>query len=76
MELVIRKTDEMKTKPDESNLGFGIHFTDHMFNMEYAPEKGWFNPCIEPYTTIEMDPACMVFHYGQTEDPCGWIEPV
>jgi hypothetical protein len=34
MELATHKADEMKAKPDESNLGFGIHFTDHMFNNE------------------------------------------
>ena len=66
----------MKTEPDESNLGLGIHFTDHMFNMNGTPEMGWYNPRIEPYTFIEMDPACMVFHYGQAEDTCGWIESV
>ncbi len=57
--------DQLKPKPDESNLGFGIHFTDHMFNMDYTPEKGWHHPRIEPYAFIEMDPACMVLHYGQ-----------
>ena len=22
-------------------LGFGIHYTDHMFIMDYSDEKGW-----------------------------------
>lgn len=26
---------------DESKLGFGKIFTDHMFVMDYAPDKGW-----------------------------------
>jgi branched-chain amino acid aminotransferase len=65
MKLAIHLADDLKTKPDESNLGFGIHFTDHMFNMDYTPEKGWYNPRIEPYTLMVMDPACMVLHYGQ-----------
>ena len=65
MELAIHLADDLKAKPDESNLGFGIHFTDHMFNMDYAPDKGWHNPRIEPYAFMKMDPACMVLHYGQ-----------
>lgn len=65
MRPTIIRADPLKPKPDESNLGFGIHFTDHMFNMDYTPEKGWYNPRIEPHTFMKMDPACMVLHYGQ-----------
>ncbi len=66
MQLTITKSDILKPKPDDSSLGFGTIFTDHMFNMDYNPEKGWHNPRIEPYTPIEMDPATMVLHYGQS----------
>jgi branched-chain amino acid aminotransferase len=55
----------LKPRPDDHNLGFGTLFTDHMFNMDYSPEKGWHNPRIEPYGPIQMDPATMVLHYGQ-----------
>jgi len=65
MQLSITKTDKLKSKPDDSTLGFGLFFTDHMFNMDYNPEKGWQNPRIEPYASIDMDPATMVLHYGQ-----------
>ena len=65
MRPTISRADHLKPKPDESHLGFGIHFTDHMFNMDFTPEKGWYNPRIEPYAFMEMDPACMVLHYGQ-----------
>ena len=65
MEITIKETDQFKTRPDDSSLGFGTHFTDHMFNMDYNPEKGWHNPRIEPYQSIEMDPSSMVLHYGQ-----------
>jgi branched-chain amino acid aminotransferase len=65
MKLSIMRADQLKPKPDETNLGFGVHFTDHMFNMDYTPEKGWHNPRIESYAAIEMDPASMVLHYGQ-----------
>ena len=65
MQLTITKSDILKPKPDESSLGFGTIFTDHMFNMDYNLDNGWHNPRIEPYTAIEMDPATMVLHYGQ-----------
>ena len=66
MQITITKSDKLKQRPDDSNLGFGSIFTDHMFNMDYNLEKGWHNPRIEPYTSIAMDPATMVLHYGQS----------
>lgn len=65
MQLTITKADQLKTKPDDAKLGFGSIFTDHMFNMDYNPQDGWHNPRIEPYASIDMDPATMVLHYGQ-----------
>ena len=65
MDITIKKADTLKSHPDDSALGFGTVFTDHMFNMDYNPEEGWHNPRIEPYSPFEMDPATMVLHYGQ-----------
>jgi len=65
MQISITKSDQLKPKPDESKLGFGTIFTDHMFNMDYSVEKGWHNPRIEPYGPLSMDPSTMVLHYGQ-----------
>jgi len=65
MELTITRAQTLKTKPDESKLGFGSYFTDHMFNMDYHPDKGWHNARIEAYAPISMDPATMMLHYGQ-----------
>lgn len=65
MQLTVKKADQLKAKPDDSTLGFGSIFTDHMFNMDYNPKDGWHNPRIEPYATMDMDPATMVLHYGQ-----------
>ncbi len=65
MEISITKTKNPKTKPDEKNLVFGKVFTDHMFVMDYEEEKGWNNPRIVPYGPLELEPACMVFHYAQ-----------
>jgi branched-chain amino acid aminotransferase len=65
MQITITKAQKLKTKPDADKLGFGSIFTDHMFNMDYNPEKGWYNPRIEPYAAIAMDPATMMLHYAQ-----------
>jgi branched-chain amino acid aminotransferase len=65
MQITVTKSDVLKPKPDNSSLGFGKIFTDHMFNMDYNLENGWHNPRIEPYASIEMDPATAVLHYGQ-----------
>jgi branched-chain amino acid aminotransferase len=46
-------------------LGFGIHFSDHMFLMDYASGKGWGNARIVPYGPLSLAPSAMVLHYGQ-----------
>ena len=56
---------ERKPKVDENNLGFGKHFTDHMFIMDYDEGMGWHDARIVPYAPLSLDPACMVFHYAQ-----------
>ena len=62
----ITKTTSPKEKPvDESKLGFGKIFTDHMFVMDYSTELGWHDARIVPYGPIELDPAAMCLHYGQ-----------
>lgn len=62
----IERTTAPKAKPqDESKLGFGKIFTDHMYVMEYNKEKGWHDPKIMPYQEISLEPSAMVFHYGQ-----------
>ncbi|WP_028400209.1 branched-chain amino acid aminotransferase [Ectobacillus panaciterrae] len=55
-----------KQKPQSDQLGFGRVFTDHMFMMDYTEGKGWHDPRIVPYQPITLDPAAMVFHYGQS----------
>ncbi len=58
--------DKLKTKPaDESKLGFGQIFTDHMFTVKYKDGKGWHEPVIGPYGPIILDPTAMSLHYGQ-----------
>ena len=64
-EIKITLTDSPKAKPaDESKLGFGKIFTDHMFLMDYEAGKGWYNPRIVPFGPISLSPASSVLHYG------------
>jgi branched-chain amino acid aminotransferase len=68
MDLAITKVASDRKKPiptDDSTLGFGRRFSDHMFLTEYDPKRGWHDPRIEPYRALSLDPACMVLHYGQ-----------
>ena len=65
-EIRIEKVDERKERPDDSELGFGQTFTDHMFVMDYDEKDGWYDPRIIPYQSLEMEPAKATFHYGQT----------
>ena len=65
MNIKITKTTNPKAKPsDESKLGFGKIFTDHMFMMDYSSEKGWYDARIIPFGPIPMHPAATVLHYG------------
>ncbi|MGE6259127.1 branched-chain amino acid aminotransferase [Heyndrickxia sporothermodurans] len=59
-------THSKKEIPSSSQLEFGRCFTDHMFIMDYIDGKGWHDPRIVPYQPISLDPAAMIFHYGQT----------
>lgn len=65
LDIKITRTTTPKAKPQTEKLGFGKLFTDHMFIMNYTEGKGWHDARIVPYGPISLDPACMVFHYGQ-----------
>lgn len=46
-------------------LGFGVHFTDNIFEMDYNPERGWHNLAIKPLENFSVHPATLFIHYGQ-----------
>jgi branched-chain amino acid aminotransferase len=48
-----------------ANPGFGVHFTDHMFTVEWTPEAGWHSGRVTPYGPLSLDPATAVLHYAQ-----------
>ncbi|TWT00500.1 branched-chain amino acid aminotransferase [Planomicrobium sp. CPCC 101079] len=65
-QISITTTMKKKEKPSQDQVPFGTIFTDHMFMMDYNSEEGWYDPRIVPYAPISLDPAAMIFHYGQT----------
>ena len=66
LDIKITRTTCPKEKPqDESKLGFGKKFTDHMFVMDYTEGEGWHDARIVPYAPFQLDPATVVFHYAQ-----------
>ena len=65
-EIRVELTKHPKAKPaDQSRLGFGQYFTDHMFLMDYDKGQGWHDARIVPYAPLSIDPAAMILHYGQ-----------
>lgn len=65
-QISIQLTEQKKEKPQDSELQFGETLTDHMFTMDYTTDKGWHDAKIVPYSPLEIDPAALIFHYGQT----------
>lgn len=64
--IAINLSKNLKEKPaDESKLGFGRIFTDHMFVMDYDEGQGWHDARIVPYAPLVLDPSALVFHYAQ-----------
>ncbi len=57
--------DQVRERPDMNNLGFGNWFADHMFVMRWDRQQGWHAARIQPYGPFNLDPAAMIFHYGQ-----------
>lgn len=57
--------DQQAPPRDSSQLGFGEVFTPHMFSMQYKDGTGWYDARIADRGPISLDPAALVFHYGQ-----------
>ena len=65
-DIKINKATQLKEKPtDESKLGFGRIFSDHMLMIDYQAAQGWHDARVVPYGNLSLDPACSVLHYGQ-----------
>ncbi len=66
IDIRLAASEERREKPaDESALGFGKIFSDHMFLMRYREGIGWHDASVVPYGPLPIDPAALVLHYGQ-----------
>ncbi len=62
----IIKAPVLKNKPqDETQLGFGKIFSDHMLLIEYNEGVGWHDARVTPLTNLSLHPASSVLHYSQ-----------
>ena len=64
-EIKFVEAKNLKPKPDVSKIGFGTHFTDYMFVMDYNQTDGWNDARIVPYEKIPLAPSNATLHYGQ-----------
>ena len=66
MQIKTQKTAKSKIQNiDWKNLGFGKHFSDHVFIADYNNNQ-WENARIIPYGDMLMSPATSALHYGQS----------
>lgn len=66
MNITIERNPSPKAKPDMAGVSFGTVFTDHMFLMDYAADRGWHDARIVPYGPLALDPSAVVLHYAMT----------
>ncbi len=65
LNISVTKTQTPKAKPtDETSLGFGKVFTDHMAIIDYHQGKGWHDARIVPFDYLPIHPASTCLHYG------------
>ena len=65
LDIRIEKTTAPKARPtDESKLGFGQIFTDHMALIDWNSGEGWHDARIVPFGNFSMHPAATCLHYG------------
>ena len=66
MQILIERAERSREMPPAAELGFGRHFSDHMFLMDYSDKGGWHSPRIVPFQPFSFDPSSLVLHYGQS----------
>ena len=65
MEIRITKNPAPAAPPaDETKLGFGKIFTNHMFIMDWTRGEGWHDARIVPFGPLSIHPSSTVLHYG------------
>ncbi|MCB9171070.1 MAG: branched-chain amino acid aminotransferase [Flavobacteriales bacterium] len=64
--IAIQRTEDPRlSRTDLDNIKFGRVFSDHMVMMDYV-DGAWKEPAIVPFADLELSPAALVLHYGQS----------
>ncbi|KAK7099498.1 branched-chain-amino-acid aminotransferase, cytosolic-like isoform X1 [Littorina saxatilis] len=63
-DLEVTLTNTPQPKPDDNNLIFGHHFSDHMLTVDWTAQTGWSKPVIHPVEEMRIHPAAKVLHYA------------
>lgn len=66
MAIPVERTRSPRPRTKDEDLGFGKHFTDHLFRLDFDEGKGWHSPRVFPYGPLAVDPAASALHYGQS----------
>ncbi len=59
-------TDAQRRAEILENPGFGRYFTDHVVRADWAVDGGWTEPELVDRAALDVDPAAMFVHYGQS----------
>nr|PIL99092.1 Branched-chain-amino-acid aminotransferase [Toxoplasma gondii COUG] len=50
--------------PRRESIGFGQVFTDHMIEVDWDDQHGWYSPVLKPLGPISLHPAISSLHYA------------
>lgn len=65
LKTTLAEPNQIRAKPDVSELKFGQIFTDHMLKIFYHKTLGgWQRPVIIPFENVSLHPAAKVLHYA------------
>lgn len=62
---IIKSENSKINNVDWDNLRFGVFFSDHIYVSEFKNGK-WDDGTIQPYGSMDLEPANCTLHYGQT----------
>jgi branched-chain amino acid aminotransferase len=65
-----RSSGAVRSTPEREAIladpGFGRYFTDHVVHATWTVTEGWSEAELIDHTSLEVDPASMFIHYGQS----------
>ncbi|PFH35471.1 Branched-chain-amino-acid aminotransferase [Besnoitia besnoiti] len=62
--LVNKKIGFLHPLPAREHLGFGQFFTDHMIEVDWDDQHGWYPPVMKPLGPVSLHPGVSSLHYA------------